>query len=396
MDRARPTSRNPDSRPTLLHFIYGIGGGGAETMMRNLVRSLDRTQWRIVVVAMQAKAWPEAEQELRQTCDSLQVLDETSLTSRRTLGKLKRLLRAERPAVIQTWMHHADLVGGLMARWVGIQNIVWGIHCREITRSPGESRFKSRMLRLLLPLAARWVPSRIVSCSQAALADHVSLGYPHRKMHWITNGIDTLRFHPDPAARQELRQKLGLTPETPLLGFVGRFHEMKNLPLLLQAFALLQTRLPSAHLLLCGIERSDLAPECGALVSAQPEPQHLHFLPFQTSPEKLYPALDLFTLSSRTEACPMTILEAMACGIPCVTTQVGDCSALIADTGLTVPPANPAALSAAWQQLLTEDEAARTARRHAAHQHALSHFAIAHTAAAYNQLYASLIPSPPP
>lgn len=381
------------TRPTLLHFIYGISGGGAETMMRNLVRSLDRTQWRVVVVAMQAKAWPEAERELRQTCDAFHVLDETALLSRRTLIKLKRLLQEEQPTVVQTWMHHADFVGGLVARWVGIQNIVWGIHCREITQSPGESKLKSRLFRLLMPLAARWIPSRIVSCSQAALDDHVALGYPSAKMHWITNGIDTVRFHPELAARKDLRQSLGIDAATPLLGFVGRFHEMKNLPLLLQAFALLQGNLPSARLLLCGIECSDLDPECATLASALPKPEQLHFLPFQSEPERLYPALDLFTLSSRTEACPMTILEAMACGVPCVTTQVGDCSALIADTGITVPPADPPALCAAWHRLLTENESARTARCHAAHQHALSHFAIARTAAAYSQLYTSLIPS---
>jgi glycosyltransferase involved in cell wall biosynthesis len=387
-----PATPTADTRPTVLHFIYSISGGGAETMMRNLVRGLDRTQWRVVVVAMQAKAWPAAERELRQACDHLHVLDETALTAPRTLSKLNRILCAERPAVVQTWMHHADFVGGLVARWVGIRHIVWGIHCREITRSPDESPLKHRLLRWLLPLAARWLPSRIVSCSQVALEDHAKLGFPRSKMHWISNGIDTERFRPDPAARQRSREALGFTAETPLLGFVGRFHEMKNLPLLLQAFALLQARLPAAHLLLCGVEAPDLDAECRALAAALPHPRQLHFRSFQTDPEKLYPALDLFTLSSRTEACPMTILEAMACGVPCVTTQVGDCAALIGSTGLTVPTDDPATLCQAWSQLLTEAEPARTQRRLAARASACSHFTIARTVAAYSQLYAQLAP----
>jgi hypothetical protein len=116
-----PTTPTADTRPTVLHFIYGISGGGAETMMRNLVRGLDRTQWRVVVVAMQAKAWPTAERELRQACDHLHVLDETALTAPRTLRQLNHILCAERPTVVQTWMHHADFVGGLVARWTGIR-----------------------------------------------------------------------------------------------------------------------------------------------------------------------------------------------------------------------------------------------------------------------------------
>jgi glycosyltransferase involved in cell wall biosynthesis len=88
----------------------------------------------------------------------------------------------------------------------------------------------------------------------------------------------------------------------------------------------------------------------------------------------------------------MTILEAMACGIPCVTTQVGDCAALIGATGLTVPTSDPTALCQAWHQLLTEAEPARTQRRLAAREFASSHFTIERTVAAYSQLYAQLAP----
>jgi glycosyltransferase involved in cell wall biosynthesis len=384
----------PDSRPTLLHFIYGIAGGGAETMMRNVVCQLDRNRWRIVVVAMQTKAWPAAEEPLRLACDALHCLDEIALLSPRTLQKFLRILHHERPAIVQTWMHHADFVGGLLARWTGVPHVVWGIHCREITQSPGESAIKSWLFRQLLPIAAKWVPSRIISCSQTALEDHVQRRYPRAKMQWIANGIDTLRFRPQPSAKLTLRETLCLPPSAPLIGFLGRFHEMKNLPLLLQAFALLQSSLPSAQLALFGILPDDLDETCRALVEKLRFPHHLHFRPFHPNPESIYPALDLFTLSSRTEACPMTIIEAMACGLPCITTDVGDCSALIAESGLTVPAHDPTALAHAWQQILTAPAADTQSRSQAARTRASSHFSIQQAVSAYSALYASLIIHP--
>ncbi len=379
------------ARPTVLHFIHGIGGGGAESMLRNLARQTDRRRWRLVVVAMRAATRPVEAEELRQACDAFYALEEDSFLSRAALSQLWRLLRRERPAVVQTWMHHADLVGGVVARLAGVRRIVWSIHCREITRAPGEASWKTALLCRLLPLAARVVPSRIVSCSQAAIEDHARLGYPRARMEWIPNGIDTQRFHPSVAARLETRERLGLGAQAPVLGFVGRFHEMKNLPLLLRAFSLLTPRLPEAVLVMGGVRLEDLDAECRALAAALPSPDRVRWLPFQHDPERFYPALDVFTLSSRTEACPMTILEALACGVPCVATDVGDCALLIGQAGQVTPPADVEALAGAWERLLRLDAEARNALKESARRTA-ANFALERAAASYMRLYETLTP----
>lgn len=394
-DCARPVAaeQTAPARPTVLHFIHGIGGGGAESMLRNLARQTDRRRWRLVVVAMRAANRPAEAEELRQACDAFYALEEDSFLSRAALGKLWRLMRRERPAVVQTWMHHADLVGGVVARLAGVRRVVWSIHCREIARSPGESAWKAALLRRLLPLAARVMPSRIVSCSQAAIEDHARIGYPRARMEWIPNGIDTQRFQSSETARRETRERLGLEPESPVLGFVGRFHEMKNLPLLLRAFSLLARRLPEAALVMCGVREEDLDAECRALAAALPRPGRAHWLPFQNDPERLYPAFDVFTLSSRTEACPMTILEALACGVPCVTTDVGDCALLIEAAGQVTPPADAEALAGAWERLLRLAAPERRALAASARQRAVAHFTLEHAAAAYMRLYETLTPA---
>ena len=378
-------------RRTVAHFIHGIGGGGAESMLRALVKALDRRRWRIVVVVMQADAWPKEAEEMRQAVDAFHVLNESSLMSGRTLKRLAALLRVERVEVLHTWMHHADFAGGIAARMAGVRRVVWGIHCREITRAPGEAAWKAALFRWLMPLAARVLPSRIVSCSQVALEDHVAMGYPRSSMVWIPNGVDPGRYHPDAAGRDETRSRLSLTEEHWVVGYAGRFHEMKNLPLLLEAFALLRSRQPQARLLMCGVTEPELDAGCRQLVARAGGQEAVRLLPFQAEMERFYPAMDVFSLSSRTEACPMTMLEAMACGVPCVTTDVGDCRALMGETGY-VSPADAEALCQAWVEILGEDETARQARSTAARARVLERFAVARAAEAHARLYESLLP----
>ena len=379
-------------RVTVAHFIYGIGGGGAEAMLRALVKSLDRRRWRVVVVAMQADAWPKEAEELRHAVDAFHVLRESSLLSWRTLKRLAALLRSERVKVLHTWMHHADFAGGIAARLAGVPRVVWGIHCREITRAPGERAWKAALFRQVLPLAGRLLPSRIVSCSQAALEDHVAMGYPRSKMLWIPNGIDACRFQPDAAAHEETRSSLGLTTEHWVIGYAGRFHEMKNLPLMLEALALLRARHPRARLVWCGVNEAELAARCRDLVARAGGPETIRLLPFQAEMERFYPALDVFTLSSRTEACPMTILEAMACGVPCVTTDVGDCGELMGETGRAVEAGDAAVLCQAWEEVLQRSAAERQALGAAARARVLEKFVVERAAEAHSRLYQSLLP----
>jgi glycosyltransferase involved in cell wall biosynthesis len=383
------------ARPTVLHFIYGLGGGGAESMMRSLMQGLDRRRWRVVVVALQAEAWPEETEDLRRTVDALHVLEERALLSAGTLKKLRAVIRAERPDVVQTWMHHADFTGGLVARFAGVKQVVWGIHCREITRAAGESRIKSGLFERVMPLMAQWVPSRIVSCSQAALEDHVKLGYPKEKMIWIPNGVDTQRFRPLLSAREDMRARLGLASDAFVIGYAGRAHEMKNLPLLLRAFGLLHSKEGSVRLVLCGVVYEELDAASRAIVKALPDQAAVSWLPFQGDPEHFYPALDVFTLSSRTEACPMTLLEAMACGVPCVTTDVGDCSQLIGDTGSVVAAGDAEALVTAWLAAMESPAQERLAQSVAARDRVKSTFSLERAAAGYQDVYETLIQHPP-
>ncbi len=379
------------SPSTVLHFIPAIGGGGAEAMLCNLVEAMDRQRWRSIVVTLNAKSWPQAEQRLRQAGAEIHDLDAPAFLRWPVLSQLVALIRRLKPDIVQTWMHHADLVGGWCARIAGVRNIVWGIHCREIHRNPGDSEGKVALFVKALALSSRILPRRIISCSAVAMADHEALGYARRKMLWIPNGIRTDQFVPDAAARQRTREELALPQEAPVIGFVGRFHEMKNLPLFFAAVKGLQARMAGVHWVLCGSTVEELDAVSLATYQSLPAPQQVHFVPFRPDPQALYPALDVFTLTSRTEACPMTIMEAMACGVPCVTTDVGDCARLIAETGSTVPSGDAVSLADAWQQALSESPVLKSIRQTAARQRAEEVFAIQQAASAYSKLYEEVL-----
>ncbi len=293
-------------------------------------------------------------------------------------------------------MHHADLVGGLSARLAGVRHVVWGVHCREIHRNPGDGPVKMMLFRAGLSLLSRCVPRRIVSCSAAAIEDHAGRGYPRRKMPWIPNGICTRTFSPPADGGATARRELGLPADVPVVGFAGRFHEMKQLGVFLRAAALLQSRMPQAHFVLSGGGAEDLDAAAQSALTAMPRRGQVHLIPFRANLAQFYPALSLFSLSSRTEACPMTLLEAMSCGVPCAATDAGDCAAILGDARCVAPVGDAAALAAVWENLLVSGAGDAAAQRHALRSRVEESFSITRAARDYAALYASLLPRPLP
>ncbi|MFO1484352.1 MAG: glycosyltransferase [Verrucomicrobiaceae bacterium] len=380
-----------DKRPVVLHFAYTIGGGGAEAMLMNLATSLDPALFRSVVVAVNARPWPHHLKRLHEAGVDVHDLEGTAFLDRETLARLRRILRKERPDIVQTWMHHADLVGGWSARLAGVKNIVWSVHCREIHRNPGDGPYKTALFRRALAFTSRFIPSRIISCSAVAIEDHVKLGYPRSKMRWIPNGIDSERFKPDTDAALDTRAELKLPPNAPVIGYVGRFHEMKDLATFLRAAALLQTCVPDAYFVFCGGVEVEMSVTERELLAQLPRRDQVRFESFRPDPWRLYPALNVFSLSSRTEACPMTVLEAMSCGVPCITTDVGDCGRLLEGAGQTVPMHDPAALANAWEQTLRLGPMARLEVAQRSRQRVLEHFTSTHAARRYAETYEQLL-----
>jgi glycosyltransferase involved in cell wall biosynthesis len=205
-----------------------------------------------------------------------------------------------------------------------------GIHTKH-GLNPG-----SRGQRLFRRAAARLLDAFVAVSDVTAAQARAAKDCAPDKLVVITNGIRLERFHPDAEARAATRAELGIAPTAWVVGTVGRVDEVKNQPMLIAAMAPLLDR---AELVIVGDgpAREDLDAAVAALPAAVRS--RVHVLGRRMDVDRILPAFDVFALSSKTEGLPLVIPEAMATGLPIVSTAVGGIPTVVEDgvTGLLCP-----------------------------------------------------------
>ena len=387
------TTLTPSHRQRkVLHFITRIGGGGAENFLRGLAAAMRDSPWRTVIVAVKVTPHEAFAGELRALGCVVHDLDSQALLRPGVWTALRSVIVQERPDVVQTWMHHADLIGGLAAWSAGYHNVVWGVRAMEMHRNPGDSPLKTSLFIKALGWTARWLPRTIITNSKGAIPVHEAMGYPSAKFVWIPNGVNSTRFALRPDVGLQTRAELGLPAGAPVVGFVGRFHRVKGMDLMLKTAALAQARRPGLHLVLVGGTKEDLYPAAAEAFATLPHPEQVRFVPFATATERLYPAFSVFSLCSESEAFPNVVLEAMACGVPCATTDAGDCQAMLKDLGEVVMDRDPQTMAAAWERLLSLSPADRESLVARSRERAANEYSMARAAERFEAVYNALSP----
>lgn len=298
-------------------------------------------------------------------------------------------LKTLKPDVVHTWMYHADLLGGLAARLARVPAVAWGIRNSNLDRD--KTKLSTRVVVGACARVSRWVPDRILSCSEVARQVHVALGYAEDKMVLVPNGFDLTRFQPDALARTAVRAELGMRDDTLLVGLIGRFDPQKNHAGFFEAARYLHSRLPMVHFVLAGkgIDMSNR--ELMRMVEAAGVCHVTHLLGLRSDIPRLMAALDVLASSSYGEAFSNVLGEAMACGVPCVVTNVGDSAYIVGDTGQVVLSGDMNALAAAMEGLLTlpPDEKAALGTR--ARARVAEHFEIEKVVQQYETFYDGLV-----
>ena len=265
--------------------------------------------------------------------------------------RLAKWLREDRPDVIQTWMYHADLIGGLAAKLAGGIPLAWGIRQSNLS-DQGSRRLTIHTMRMCAQVS-RWLPARIVCCSEASQRVHAALGYATEKMIVIPNGFDLRAYKPDSAARESVRAELQIPADAPVIGLVGRFDPQKDHHTFVCAAALLHRSRPDVHFLLCGDDVTWENAELRGWIEEAGIRKQCRLLGRRNDLSRLTAALDIAASSSSFgEGFPNVIGEAMACGVPCVVTDVGDSALIVGQTGRVVPPQNPKELANALSELV--------------------------------------------
>jgi glycosyltransferase involved in cell wall biosynthesis len=375
----------------VLHIITGpLGVGGAEVMLHRLLAASNREEMSHEVLSLT---------ELGVVADRIRELGIRTHALGMARNRLRipdpfkwlRLtdhIRRSRPDVVQTWLYHADLIGGLSARVAGGTRIYWGIH--NSTLNTTLTRRTTRWTVAVCARVSRWVPDAIVTVSRASRELHVAAGYDPRKFVFIPNGFDLTTFRPDPDARREIRESLGLSERHVAIGLMARFDPQKDHLNFIRAAALLARRAPEARFLLCGEGVTADNPELAGPIAQHGLLDRFVLLGLRSDMPRVLNALDVCSLSSAFgEAFPLVIGEAMACGVPAVVTDLGDCATLVGDTGRVVPPRDPEALSAAWEALVGLGAVERRRMGVAARARIDAEFSLPRVTEAYAALYRS-------
>ncbi|MFP6768302.1 MAG: glycosyltransferase [Planctomycetaceae bacterium] len=334
----------------VLHVINNLNLGGAEMMLVRLLGRLDRTRWSPHVVSL-IGGGPAAER-----LESIGV-PVTFLGMRRGLPgpvSLLRLLRSvhmNSPDLVQTWLYHSDLLGGLATRLVrpGVP-LVWNLRMNGPT--PGRDKWTTCWTARASAVLSRWLPERIIVNSSAGRDVHRGLGYDAERLEVIPNGFDTDRFVPSLESRLAMRRELGVAVDTRLIGMAARWDPLKDFETALSAAAVVMARHADVHVVMCGTGVDYDNAELVKLAGKFGCDQRLHLLGRRGDMPAWQAALDVAFLASHTEGLPNTVGEAMACGVPCVVTDAGGSAQLVGAAGRVVPVGDAGKLACAIDELL--------------------------------------------
>ncbi|MEN3002311.1 MAG: glycosyltransferase [Armatimonadota bacterium] len=372
-------------RPVLFQLVTSLVPAGAERVVLNLLKYHDRHRYEPVCICLMDPTGSHYEQQVQQMGIPLHFLGKGDKADWGAFRKLDALFRQYRPTIVHTHLLALNYAYPLMIRYRTPVRV-------HTVHSLAQHELGTRVSRIVRMLAFRY---RIGGVVPVAIAEEVRRTieqlYGYRNAPLIPNGIPTEEYAPDSERRARWRAAHGIEPEAIVITHVGRFVEVKNHALLVSAFARLQSPTPLYLLLVGG---GELEKAVRQQVVDLGLGERVRFLGVRADVPDILNASDVFALSSKWEGNPMSVQEAMASGLPVVSTAVGGVPELVQEgvTGLLVPPDDPNALAHALQTLVDQPEQRRQMGESARH-HACQHFDIRRTVQQYEALYEHLLQS---
>jgi glycosyltransferase involved in cell wall biosynthesis len=368
----------------IIHIITSLNVGGAEQALKRLVLSDNATQ-KPVVISLTNLGIIGA--ELRANNVEVHALAMHNLLFVPiTIFRLFKLIKALKPDIVQTWLYHADLIGGLAAKFVGIKSIIWGVRTTELKKGA----YVTTIIRKLLAWLSYVIPLKVICVAQASKQKHIEVGYCPKKMKVIGNGFNLKQLQFNSKQRQLLRQTYGFSDEHIVIGSVGRFSQDKGQDIFIQSAVFLIEKHPNIRFLMVGRELDENNVELMGWLKKANIASYFQLLGERPDVNACLSAMDVFCLHSRTEGFPNVLGEAMAVGLPCVATNVGDSAFILGNTGVLAEKIHAQSLANATNILLKYTQAERKIIGEKAKQRIMIEFTQKKTNQQYQSLYKSL------
>lgn len=369
----------------LLHIITSAGIGGAEAMLYKLIQVLSKDKYEIFVVVLTQSdvIGKKIEQLLNVTVTYLGINKVNFIWK---MLRLSLIIKKISPDIVQTWMYHADFIGGIAAKIAGVKYIIWGVRQSEVNAL----KYHTKLLLRLCAFFSYSIPTTIITNSKNAKENHIHLGYSKNRFKIVANGFDINQYYSNNIIRQKIRSKLNITDDHILIGTIGRFHKDKDYKTLIDAASYVCKINDNIIFLLCGKNLSKNNTLLMNWIKERELSKKFFLLSTNFESSEVLQALDIFVLSSITEGFPNVIGEAMACEVPCVVTDVGDCRLIVKDTGIVVNKSNAVALAQGIIQMISKDTSERRKLGAKARKIIVDNYSLPYIIRQFENLYQSL------
>lgn len=361
------------NKPLMVHVISNFAGvGGAEMMLGRLIQYTEGQYQHVIISLMKTS---KVYQSTLDRCQSHYALGWNGLNTLGVIKKLRTLLKKLQPKTVQCWMYHANVLTSLSV--IGLAKkprVVWGIH--HSLASPKDESISTKIALGLSKVLSKQ-PKAIIYCAHSSLQQHQAFGFNSSNSYVIANGVYLDKFQPNP----ELHDPI-------VIGFAGRYHTAKGYPYLFETMDLLKNE--NIIFKIAGSGASFNNKEVKALFEQyQLDSQKVQLLAQVSDMPAFYQSIDVFLMTSITEGFPNVLVEAMASGLPCISTDVGDAKYIVQDLGAIVPPRNPQALADAILQYAQKSQAEKQALKQATRERVEQNFSIEKVSEQYKAVWST-------
>lgn len=366
----------------LVHVIIGLEPSGAELFLLRLCKEQLKRYDKVTVISLTTKG--SLADAFKSAGVNIVALGMNSgLDMFRACWLLRQELLRIKPDLVQSWMYHADLLTALVKLTMPHSPLIWSIRCTDV---PAGNKFTYVVMKCCAYLSS-FVPDRITCVAAAAKVKHISYGYDPRKLMAIPNGYNFENLQFSAYDRDVIRNKLGLSSEL-VLGAVGRYHNDKGQDILIEALA--RYKMAAWKLILVGRYCDSNNQELVARIEQAGLADRIILAGEQSNVSAWLSAFDIFVMPSRTEGFPNALAEAMAVGLCCIATKVGD-AALLAEDTVILSKANVNSFSEAIATVFRMKNVERQDLGMLASRRVHAEYSMQKAAANYHQLYSELI-----